>query len=123
MKKYILIVLALIFCIPASFSARTSLAGRFTDSKTGEALFGANIYFPDLKTGTVSGADGSYKIENLPFSKVLLQVSCQGYKSVIEIIDLSVVTVKDFPLEVSITEIHEVVIDPSNSQSMDKNRI
>ncbi|MCE9537852.1 MAG: TonB-dependent receptor [Bacteroidetes bacterium] len=89
---------------------KTFLAGSIKDKQTGEALPGVTIYIPDLKTGAVSTIDGTYKIENLPSTKILVQVSFLGYKTIIEMIDLSSTTAKDFAMEISIKEINEVVV-------------
>ncbi|OFY86505.1 MAG: TonB-dependent receptor [Bacteroidetes bacterium RIFCSPLOWO2_12_FULL_35_15] len=103
-----------------SFQKKT-LSGKITDKKTGEPLPGVSIYITDLKTGTTSGTDGTYKIENLPQSRVLVQVSFIGYKLIIETIDLSVTTTKDFALEESIAELNEIVVT-GLSKAAEKNR-
>jgi iron complex outermembrane receptor protein len=102
-------------------SQKTSLSGKITDKSTGEALPGVTIYIPDLKTGGVTTADGTYFINNLPQTKVLVHVTAIGYKMIIENIDLSQTTTKDFALEISAKEINEVVITGS-STSAEKNR-
>jgi iron complex outermembrane receptor protein len=124
MKKYYLIVVML-FCIttfstaienPASMKLRrtslgkTSLSGTITDKETGQAIPGVTIYIPDLKTGAVTAADGTYKIDNLPQAKLFLQISFIGYKTITEIVDLSIITTKNFILEPSVKEINEVVV-------------
>lgn len=91
-------------------SGKTSLSGRVTDKVTGVTIPGATIYIPDMKTGAITDLDGKYLIENLPQNKVLVQVSFLGYKTIIETIDLSLTTVKDFAMEVSVKEINEVVV-------------
>ncbi|MGQ0827797.1 MAG: TonB-dependent receptor [Bacteroidota bacterium] len=102
-------------------AAKTSLSGKITDKQTGEALPGVTLYIPDLKTGAVTGIDGTYIIENLPQIKVLLQINFLGYKAIVETIDLSASNTKNFALEISIKEIHEVVIT-GLSQAGDKHR-
>ena len=125
MTKYILIVLIHLSAITISANnpdvSKTTLSGKITDKTTGEAIPGATLYVPDLKTGAISGADGTYKIENLPKTKILLQISFTGYKMIIETIDLSTITTKDFELELSAKEINEVIITGS-SQSGERNR-
>ena len=54
---------------PAS-TGKVKLTGITTDKQTGEPLAGVAIYIPELKTGAISGDDGSYKIENLPRTKI-----------------------------------------------------
>ncbi len=125
MKTYLLI--ALIFLSATTISAlnadlgKTTLSGKITDNTTGEVITGATLYIPDLKTGAISGLDGTYKIENLPQTKILIQVSFSGYKMIIETIDLSSISTKDFALELSAKEINEVIVTGS-SQSGERNR-
>lgn len=104
-----------------SAGAEVSLSGKITDKATGEALPGVTLYIPDLKTGTVSSADGTYKIDHLPQAKILLQISFIGYKTIVEMIDLATTATKDFTLEASAKEINEIVIT-GLSQAGEKNR-
>lgn len=105
--KNILISLILIISHPV---LSQSLSGKITDKETGEPLPGANIYLPDLKTGTISDKDGNYKIEDLPRSKVFVVVSFIGYKNSFETVDLSIESNKNFALEQSITEMNAVIV-------------
>lgn len=113
-KRYffILIQLFLTNLILASSipEQKTSLSGKVIDKLTGEPLPGVSIYVPDLKTGAISTIDGTYKIENLPQTTILVQVSFLGYQTSIEMIDLSQTTTKNFVLEISIKEINEIVV-------------
>jgi iron complex outermembrane receptor protein len=116
MTKFILLVGIILYISTLSFAdneyaaGKTTLSGKVTDSKTGETLPGVTIYIPDLKTGTLSNVDGTYTIENLPKTKVLVQVSYIGYKAIIVNIDLATTRTKDFELVESATELHEVVV-------------
>ncbi len=93
------------------------LSGRITSKETGETIPGAAVYIPDLKSGTASDANGFYRLTNLPKTKLLVQVSFIGYKTIIEKIDFATTTTKDFVLESSITEINEVVITGTSRSS------
>jgi iron complex outermembrane receptor protein len=94
--------------------AQNKITGKITDNITGEAVPGATVYIPELKTGTIADINGAYKIVNLPNLKVIIQVSFLGYKSVVENIDLATTKSIDFVLEQAITEINEVVITGSS---------
>lgn len=107
--------------LDAGTGQKTSLSGKITDKATGATIPGVAVYIPDMKTGAVSNAEGIYKIENLPQTKLLIQVSFLGYKTIIETVDLSTVTLKDFAMEVSVKEINEVVVT-GHSQAGEKNR-
>jgi iron complex outermembrane receptor protein len=89
---------------------KTSLSGKITDKKSGEAIPGATVYIPEMKTGAASDEKGFYKIENLHPAKVIVQVSFLGYKTIVENIDLSQTISMNFALEETITEIGEVVV-------------
>ena len=122
MKSYISIILFLFVFVHQSFGVeKKTLTGKITDKKTGEALTGVTIYITDLKTGAVSDIDGKYILENLPASKVRVQISFVGYKLIIETIDLSIIISKDFAMESSVAELHEVVVT-GLSQAAEKNR-
>jgi len=95
---------------PTIYNNKSGLSGKITDLTSGELLPGVTIYFPDLKTGTVSKADGTYTIGQLPLARVLVQVSFVGYQPIVRTIDLSTTTQLDFVLNPSITEINEVVV-------------
>lgn len=95
---------------PTKNPTKASLGGTITDQSNGESLPGVSIYFPDLKTGTVSKNDGTFFIAQLPAAKVLVQVSSLGYKLKAETIDLVHIQKMDFTLEPAITEISEVVV-------------
>jgi len=95
-------------------NAQNKITGKITDNITGEPVAGATVYIPELKTGTISDQNGLYKIENLPRTKVIIQISFMGYKSIIEEIDLSNTSSKDFVMEQAITEMNEVVVTGSS---------
>jgi iron complex outermembrane receptor protein len=91
-------------------NAQISISGKITDKGTGEAIPGATIYIPELKTGALADISGAYKIDNLPKTKIIIQVSFLGYKSIVQSVDLSVTTSLDFLMEQAITEMNEVVV-------------
>jgi iron complex outermembrane recepter protein len=115
MKKIIIIFLVIVSALNTVTMAEVNtdspnfLQGKITD-KTGEPIIGASLYFPDLKTGTVTTTDGTYKILNLPKHKMLIQINSVGYKMVMDKIDLATTHQKDFVLEESVTEITEVTV-------------
>jgi iron complex outermembrane recepter protein len=111
--KTILLICILILSFQFS-NAQNTLSGKITDGKTGEAVAGATVYIPELKKGTIADKDGFYKIENLPKTQVIIQVSFLGYKSVVQKLDLSTAASVNFIMEQAITEMNEVVITGSS---------
>ena len=65
---------------------------------------------PELKVGAFSDKNGEYKIEDLPKTKVIIQVSFVGYKSIVQKVDLSATSILNFALEQAITEMNEIVV-------------
>ncbi len=86
------------------------LKGKVIEKKSGDPLTGVSVYLPDLKTGTVTDKNGFYKIDDLPPSKVLINVSLIGYKMISAYINLDTIDEINFELEESITEMNEIVV-------------
>jgi len=118
MKSIYLYITMILFIVISHASAtegsagigKKSISGSIVDKATGEKLPGVIIYIPDLKKGTISKADGTYLIENLPSSQLLFHVSLIGYKTVIETINLADVNTRNFEMESSIKEMDEIVV-------------
>lgn len=91
-------------------NAKTSLTGKITDQETGQAIAGATIYIPDLKTGAATDTARFYRIDNLPRRKLLIQVMFLGYKTAIERVDLATTHTMDFVLKQTIAEVNEIVV-------------
>ncbi|MEI7675341.1 MAG: TonB-dependent receptor [Bacteroidales bacterium] len=114
-KRVSISILSILFLLHtisnfAYVSSANSLVGKITDSRNGEALIGVSVYFPDLKIGAVSDVNGEYQIKNLPASKVMIQLTYLGFRTVLEAVDLSVVSSRNFQLEYAATELNEVVV-------------
>jgi iron complex outermembrane recepter protein len=108
MRKIIIICVMVLFC--SNIHAQKNLKGKITDKSTGEAITGATVLIPDLKTGDISDKNGVYKLDNLPDGKVIIQVNFLGYKSILQKVDLSLTSTLNFEMEQAITEMNEVVI-------------
>ena len=60
--------------------AQQSISGKVTDAGTGEPLIGANILVLGTSVGTVTDADGNYKL-SVPENQNQIQFSYTGYQS------------------------------------------
>lgn len=114
-KSHIILILFFILIsnsisVAGATPVKAILTGIITDKKSGETIPGAVLYIPDLQTGASSDEKGYYKLDNLPKTKVLLQVSFVGYRTIIETVDLEKVSVKNFEMEYAATEMNEVVV-------------
>ena len=107
------IVFLIIGVIPsATIYAQTkpSFTGKVTDAKTKGPLAGASIYFHDLKTGATTNSAGVFTIASISGGKHIVEVSHLGYSAIIENIDLTAVTQKDFALDPSFIENEGVTV-------------
>jgi iron complex outermembrane receptor protein len=84
--------------------------GRLTDAKTGEALPGVNVIFPDLKRGTATDADGRFSFTNLPRGRFTVQITSLGYNTVSQLVDTGTGQPLGFQLSPAATEIGQVVV-------------
>ena len=91
-------------------AASGQLSGIVKDQETGETLPGVSVYFPDLKTGTVTKTDGSFSIGNLPETSLTVQVSFIGYKTASRQVDLRKTQKLNFSLSKAVTEINQIVV-------------
>ncbi len=115
------LLLSSVFGEPNAVISNAKLTGKIIDKASGETLPGVSIYFPNLKTGTITQSDGTYFIDKLPSSKLLVQISYLGYKMQSKLIDLKITDSQDFYLEESATEISEVVVT-GQSGGIENNR-
>jgi iron complex outermembrane recepter protein len=98
--------------IPASHTAvvKVNLTGKITDAKTNEPLAGASVYFADEKIGTVADASGNYVLNNIPDGHHVIEVSFSGYGTIVEHLELSTNTEKNFALSPVVTEQQAVIV-------------
>ncbi|HYG15662.1 MAG TPA: TonB-dependent receptor [Bacteroidia bacterium] len=108
MKKYFLALLPVLFALASL--GQHSLSGKITDKITGEPLFGATVYIPDLKTGVTTTVNGTYQLKRLPEGSFLVEVRYISYNSAITTVEIKDSTVINFTLEPAVTEVNEVVV-------------
>ena len=101
---------ALLLLFSLGAMAQNELAGNIKDKKTNTALVGATVYIPDLKTGAVSGTNGTYSIKNIPAGDYLVEVTLVGYATVSETITVKGLAQKDYMLNFSVHQLSDVVV-------------
>lgn len=80
MKTKFLTIIALIFAAQTVFGQQFTISGYIRDKNSGEELIGANIYFNEIKKGTVSNHFGYYSI-SYEKGQYTLVVSFLGYET------------------------------------------
>jgi iron complex outermembrane recepter protein len=89
---------------------KISLSGSITDLKTGEPLAGASIYLTDDKLGAMANEKGNYVLNNIPAGHHVIEISHAGYATIVEHIELTIDTEKNFTLSPVIVENQGVII-------------
>jgi outer membrane receptor for ferrienterochelin and colicins len=91
MEKIFFRISLFLLLITSLATAQNKLTVTVKDAKTNSPLIGANVYFPALKIGAATDANGNATLKDIPNGKYKLTVSYIGY----ETIDKSLV----FPLK------------------------
>jgi iron complex outermembrane receptor protein len=91
---------------------------RVLDNETKQVVEYADVYFPDLKTSTITDKDGVFSIETKQPS-VLVQISSVGYKTFLGTITLE----KELTLylESSLHNLQEVIVSANSSKLQGEN--
>lgn len=106
MKKFLLLCFSFGFAISVWAQDRV-VTGKLTSQEDGSALPGVNVILKGTTSGTVTDADGNYKI-SVPESGAVLQFSFIGYAT----LEMAVgdKTVIDAALKSDIGQLSEVVV-------------
>jgi outer membrane receptor protein involved in Fe transport len=83
-----------VFTFSAFGGTTGKISGQITDSESGEALPGVNVFLEGTTLGAASDVDGYYYILNIPPATYNLQVSYVGYANT---------TVQDVKVEIDLT--------------------
>lgn len=116
MKQLSIILLLIIFTLPG-FAGMVTLSGYLKDKSSGEALIGANVYIPQLKTGVTTNPYGFYSI-SLPQGSYSINFSYIGYQAQSPVVELKENKQMDIHLEEDTKLMEEVVI---SSEKKDRN--
>jgi len=119
MKKIIIIFLFLPISI---FAQKHTISGYISDATNSENLIGANIYYHQGKSGTITNLYGFYSL-TIPKGKVTITYTFVGYKSITKEFDLQSDTTISIKLSSSI-EIEEVdVIGIKEESTLESSQI
>lgn len=103
----LLSVTAWVSAMPEIVPPKAKLTGKVVDTK-GQPLPGAAIYIHEARTGTVAGMDGQFTTPEVPVGKYLVEISFQGYASLLEVITIAENASQVFTLKETYTE-HDAV--------------
>jgi outer membrane receptor protein involved in Fe transport len=103
----------MLLCVSLALSGTTGkLAGRITDSQTGEPILGANVTLGSTKLGASTDNDGYYHIIEIPPGTYEVTISCIGYKRSDQrvMIKVDLTTTLNIPMTPQAVELPEVLV-------------
>ncbi len=111
MKQLSIILLLLILTMPgiAEVAGLVTLSGYLKDKANGEALIGATVFVPELKTGVITNSYGYYSI-SVPPGTYSVNFSFIGYQAQSPSINLNSSKQLNLMLEEETKQIEEVVV-------------
>jgi len=111
MKQFSIFLLLLVLTIPAmaEFAGVVTLSGYLKNKANGEALIGATVYIPELKTGVITNSYGFYSISAKPGTYVM-NFSYIGYQTQSPSINMTSSKQLNVMLEEETEQIDEVVV-------------
>jgi len=124
--KYIIVFISIFLLLNAvsfskSITIKSSLNGTITDAKTKKPLQGASIIIHDTKIGATTKQDGTFTTSFFQSGKYLVEISYQGYASIIETIEINGNTTKNFSLQETVVEQEAVTVTGTTSATKIKN--
>lgn len=117
MIKLVFVFLILLLSFNAFAQETITLSGFVSDSETGEALIGTNIYVPDKQIGSSTNDYGFYSI-SVPKGKYTFRFTYVGYASKDETITLSKNTKLNVELKPNLTTTESINI---SAEAVDAN--
>ena len=118
-SKPILYLIMASFVFTKAYSQH-AISGKVTITETNEAVIGANIYIPELRTGTNSDVNGFYHIKNLPKGDFTIQVSYVSLKTITQKIKIQDIIHQNFAMESAATSLEEVVVTGAGIKTLVK---
>jgi hypothetical protein len=83
------LTITFLFIIVCNISFAQVLKGYILSAENNQPIQGASVYISNSSKGTVSLQDGSFTLENLPIGNITLVVSCIGFETYSNSIDVS----------------------------------
>lgn len=119
------IVFSFILCFAALFAQGQApvqtIRGVVKDASTRETLPNANVVLENKDMGTITDADGRFKMEDVPVGRHTLKVSYLGYEPAV-IPDLVVGSGKEVVLEIEMEEAYSELEEVKITSSIRKDR-
>lgn len=110
----------LLFAVNTIIYSQNQLSGTVIDSNTGEPVFSASVYFPQLEKGTMSGENGNFTIKNIPEGTYKLIISSIGFTTQNQEVSIPSEDIR-IVLNPSAIEMEEVIVSTPFHQLQSEN--
>jgi TonB-linked SusC/RagA family outer membrane protein len=114
MKKFLLLSFSLVLVCQLWAQERT-ITGKVTSSEDGSALPGVNVVLKGTSTGTVTDAEGNYRLTGIPASGGTLVFSFIGLQT--QEVSIGERSVVDVSMVSDVTQLSEVVVTALGAQT------
>ena len=108
----------LLWALPSVAFGQFTLSGKITHAESREAVIGATVYIPELRTGATTDAQGAYRIDNLPAGNLTVQVSFVSHKTLLQPLSIRQNTRQDFVMENAAQALEEVIVSGSSTRTV-----
>lgn len=101
--------------------AQPSITGRVVRADNGEAIQGSSVFITNTSRGTVSGADGSFELHQVPAGKYELVISSVGFETTVYAFTSEQLPLRlRIEMQVKVRELPNVTVEPSVEEGWDK---
>ncbi len=104
------LVINISFIFPVNAQEKINFTGKVLDANTRQPIVGASINFPDMRRGTTSSAEGTFRVPGMPAGKIIFEISFTGYTSIVETINLVQSSEIEFILKPTFFETEAVTV-------------
>ena len=105
-------VSAWLFIGAAPLIAQGAVSGTITDSETLASVAGAQVFVAGTVIGTLSGAEGTYRMEGVPAGEQTVTVRLIGYREMSQTVSVSSgqVATADFAMSQTALRLQDLVV-------------
>lgn len=113
-------IFTLLLAVTTHLYGQEGLSGKVTNVETGEPVFSANIYLPQLEKGSMTNEDGEFNIKNLPEGNYKMVISSIGFTSFTTEVSVPQEAI-NIELKPSAIEMEEVIVSTPFHQLQSEN--
>lgn len=118
MKFFLITITIIIFLYPISLIAQDGkIAGRITNSETGEPIAGVSVFLEESEKGVYSSTDGTYLISDVPIGNYTIHARLMGFEqqNLQVVVETDITTIMNFKLEIKAIQIEGVKISANRA--------